>query len=104
MTKLNHPWFEQWPESDSYRASDGTVNRIPLRLTSSNLIIYGSANLKEVLKEFEHEDHIPVTVSGEVPVRYGVITLLIPTVVQTKLLILILKHGIHFQLPPKELP
>ena len=69
MTKLNHPWFEQWPESDSYRASDGTVNRIPLRLTSSNLIIYGSANLKEVLKEFEHEDHIPVTVSGEVPVQ-----------------------------------
>ena len=48
MTKLNHPWFEQWPESDSYKASDGTVNRIPLRLTSSNLIIYGSANLNEV--------------------------------------------------------
>ena len=69
MNTLDHPWFEQWPESDSYRASDGTINRIPLRLTSSNLIIYGSANLDEVLKEFEHEDHMPVTVSGEVPVQ-----------------------------------
>ena len=69
MNTLDHPWFGQWPETDSYRASDGTINRIPLRLTSSNLIIYGSANLNEVLKQFEHEDHIPVTVSGEVPVQ-----------------------------------
>ena len=45
------------------------MNRIPLRLTSTNVILYGSASLSEVLKEFEHEDHRPVTVGGEVPVQ-----------------------------------
>lgn len=62
-------WFEQWTETDSYLASDGHINRIPLRLTSSNVIIYGRASLGEVLKEFEHEDHRPVTVGGEVPIQ-----------------------------------
>ena len=67
MKLLDQEWFEQWNQTDSYLASDGTINRIPLRLTSSNVIIYGSANLTEVLREFEHEDYQPVTVDGEVP-------------------------------------
>tara|TARA_Y100000590_G_scaffold126302_3_gene144372 strand:+ start:524 stop:1420 length:897 start_codon:yes stop_codon:yes gene_type:complete len=66
---LSDKWFEQWTETDSYLASDGHINRIPLRLTSSNIIIYGSASLHEVLKEFDHEDHRPVTVGGQVPVQ-----------------------------------
>ena len=69
MKLLDQEWFEQWNQTDSYLASDGTINRIPLRLTSSNVIIYGSANLTEVLREFEHEDYQPVTVDGEVPVQ-----------------------------------
>ena len=69
MKLLDQEWFEQWNQTDSYLASDGTINRIPLRLTSSNVIIYGSANLFEVLREFEHEDYQPVTVDGEVPVQ-----------------------------------
>ena len=69
MKKIVDDWFDQWTQTDSYLASDGHVNRIPLRLTSTNLIIYGSANLPEVLKDFEHEDHRPVTVGGEVPVQ-----------------------------------
>jgi hypothetical protein len=67
--KLSDKWFQQWTQTDSYLASDGHVNRIPLRLSSSNVIVYGSANLSEVLKEFEHEDHRPVTVAGKVPVQ-----------------------------------
>ena len=58
MKKIVDDWFDQWTQTDSYLASDGHVNRIPLRLTSTNLIIYGSANLPEVLKDFEHEDVI----------------------------------------------
>ena len=69
MKLLDQEWFEQWNQTDSYLASDGTINRIPLRLTSSNVIIYGSANLTEVLREFEHEDYQPVTVAGKVPVQ-----------------------------------
>ena len=44
-------------------------NRIPLRLASTNVVLYGTAKLSEVLKEFEHEDHRPVTVGGDVPVQ-----------------------------------
>jgi hypothetical protein len=67
--KLSEKWFEQWTQTDAYLASDGHVNRIPLRLTSTNLVLYGKAKMSEVLKDFEHEDHRPVTVGGVVPVQ-----------------------------------
>ena len=66
---LAEKWFEQWTQTSSYLASDGHVNRIPLRLASTNVVLYGKATLSEVLKEFEHEDHRPVTVGGDVPVQ-----------------------------------
>ena len=66
---FSNKWFDQWIQTDSYLASDGHVNRIPLRLSSSNVIVYGKALLSEVLKEFEHENHRPVTVGGDVPVQ-----------------------------------
>ena len=60
--KLSDEWFDQWTQTDSYLASDNHINRIPLRLRSTNIVIYGTATLSEVIKEFEHEDHYPVTV------------------------------------------
>ena len=66
---ISHDWFEQWTQTDAYMASDGHVNRIPLRLTSTNVVLYGKAKLSEVLKDFVHEDHRPVTVGGDVPVQ-----------------------------------
>ena len=66
---LSDPWFDQWPQTDGYRASDGYVNRIPLRLASTNVVLYGAADTDEVLKEFEHENYRPVTVGGDVPVQ-----------------------------------
>ena len=67
--RFSNAWFDQWPKTDSYLASDGQINRMPLRLTSTNLVIYGAANLAEVLKEFAHEEFRPVTVGGQVPVQ-----------------------------------
>ncbi len=67
--KLSDAWFAQWRQTDAYLASDGHINRIPLRLTSSNLVLYGSAQLSEVLRDLEHEDHRPVTVGGAVPLQ-----------------------------------
>ncbi len=67
--KLSDAWFQQWTQTDGYRASDGFVNRIPLRLTSTNVVLYGGASLAAVLKEFEHEDYRPVTVGRQVPVQ-----------------------------------
>ena len=52
--KLSDEWFDQWTQTDSYLASDNHINRIPLRLRSTNIVIYGAATLSEVLKEFEH--------------------------------------------------
>ena len=60
MKLLDQEWFEM--ESNILILLHGTINRIPLRLTSSNVIIYGSANLFEVL-------NLTVTVDGEVPVQ-----------------------------------
>ena len=67
--KFTDPWFTQWPETASYTGSDGHDCRIPLRLESSNLVVYGRASMAEALKEFEHEDFQPVTVGGDVPVQ-----------------------------------
>ena len=67
--KLSDKWFEQWNQTDAYLASDGHINRIPLRLTSSNVVLYGSAQLSEVCRDLEHEDYRPVTVGGDVPLQ-----------------------------------
>ena len=67
--RFSHDWFDQWNEVDSYVDSDGNVNRIPLRLTSSNLVVYGGADYDEAMKEFDHEHYQPVSVGGKVPVQ-----------------------------------
>jgi len=58
------PWFDKFPATDGYLASDGHVNRLPLRLTSHETILYGEANYDAVMKSFEAEDFVPVTVSN----------------------------------------
>lgn len=59
------PWFDQFPATDGYLASDGHVNRLPLRLTSHETILYGEADYDAVMKSFEAEDFVPVTVSND---------------------------------------
>lgn len=63
------PWFDQFPQEDAYLASDGHVNRLPLRLTSHESIIYGTAELGPVLESFKDEDFVPLTVGGKVPLQ-----------------------------------
>jgi len=63
------PWFDQYPQTDGYLASDGHVNRLPLRLTSHETIIYGTAELAPVLRSFKDEDFVPLTVGGKVPLQ-----------------------------------
>merc|ERR1711907_410181 len=59
------PWFAQWKETDRYLASDGSINRIPLRLSAHEAIIYGPADLDAMLPDFADEDWTPVTVGGK---------------------------------------
>lgn len=63
------PWFEQFPQTDGYLATDGHVNRLPLRLTSHESIIYGTAELAAVMRSFKDEDFVPMTVGGKVPLQ-----------------------------------
>lgn len=67
--RFSEEWFGNWPQTDSYLASDGHVARIPLRLKSTNLVVYGGADHAETLKEFEHEAFVPVSVGGRTPVQ-----------------------------------
>lgn len=62
------PWYMQWTETDRYLASDGQTVRIPLRLASHETILYGSADLTQVLKEFAEEEFTPVSVGGKAAV------------------------------------
>ena len=53
---FSNKWFDQWIQTDSYLASDGHVNRIPLRLSSSNIIVYGIRRyLRNVVLNFFHK-------------------------------------------------
>jgi len=64
------PWFDQWGNvTDRFLSSDGMIVRMPLRLKSHETIIYGSADLDQVLVDFEEEDFTPVTVGGKAAVQ-----------------------------------
>lgn len=63
------PWFDQWNETDRYLASDGNIVRMPLRLASQEMVLYGGAELEQVLPDFADEDWTPVTVGGKVAMQ-----------------------------------
>jgi len=63
------PWFDQFPVQDYYLASDGHVDRLPLRLTSHESVVYGTAEKGPVMDSFSEEDFVPVTVGGKVPLQ-----------------------------------
>jgi len=59
------PWFDQFKETDRYLASDGQQFRMPLRLAMHTAVLYGSADLQQVGRDFQEEEFIPVSVGGK---------------------------------------
>jgi len=63
------PWFDKYPETGRYLASDGQKMRLPLRLASHETVLYGAADMAEVMKDFEEEDFTPVSVGGKAAIQ-----------------------------------
>jgi len=65
---FDEPWFKQFKQTGGYNASDGTMNRLPLRLKSTESFIYGSADLAAVMADMEDEAFVPISVGGKAAV------------------------------------
>jgi len=60
------PWWRQFDvPAAGYRDSSGFVNRLPLRLESTELILWGSVDADKMWSEFEDEAYQPILVDGK---------------------------------------
>jgi len=67
--RFDDPWFKQYETTTTlYNASNGFVNRLPLRLESTESFVYGSADMAAVMADMEDEDYVPISVGGKAAV------------------------------------
>lgn len=64
--RFAHPWFRPYDKpTDGYRDSAGFVSRLPLRLMSTEMIIFGTVDAAKMWAEYDDEDFIPILVGGK---------------------------------------
>ena len=64
--RFSDPWWRSFDKpTDGYRDSLGFVNRLPLRLESDELIVYGTVDAKAVWSDYEDEIYSPITIDGD---------------------------------------
>lgn len=64
------PWFAQYKNvTDIYMLPNGKKMRLPLRLTSHETVLTGSADLDQVRASFSDEYYTPVSVGGKAAVQ-----------------------------------
>lgn len=60
------PWWRKFDEpTDGFKDSEGFVNRLPLRLESTEMIVFGTTDAEKMWAEFEDEDFLPILVGGK---------------------------------------
>ena len=65
LKRFTDPWWRQFDTPQAgFRDSSGFVNRLPLRLESTELIVYGFVNAKEMWAEYDDEEFTPILVGG----------------------------------------
>lgn len=64
-----YPWFDQWKVEEYYMMPNGKKMPLPLRLHSHELVLTGTADLKEVQQSFQEEYYTPVSVGGKASVQ-----------------------------------
>lgn len=65
-TRFVHPFFRKYDSAtDGYMDSQGFMNRLPLRLEATNLVIHGLVDAEKLWKEFDDEAFQPVLVGGK---------------------------------------
>lgn len=66
MPRFAHPWWRTYDKPlGGYRDSAGFVNRLPLRLESTEMIIFGTVDAGKMWAEYDDEDFIPILVGGK---------------------------------------
>jgi len=60
------PWWRTYDTpTDGYRDSTGFINRLPLRLESTEMIIFGTVDAGKMWADFADEDFVPILVGGK---------------------------------------
>ena len=66
VKRFTDPWWKQFEiPICGYRDSSGFVNRLPLRLESEELFIYGTVDAKKMWNNFEDELYTPILVGDK---------------------------------------
>lgn len=64
--RFQDPWWRQFDKpTDGFRDSTGFMNRLPLRLESDEVMVYGTVDAEKMWKEFDDEPFVPVLVGGK---------------------------------------
>jgi len=67
--RFDDPWFKPYENATTlYKAANGFINRLPLRLESTESFVYGSADMAAVMADMEDEDFVPISVGGKAAV------------------------------------
>ena len=66
VKRFTDPWWKQFEiPTCGYRDSSGFVNRLPLRLESEELFVYGTVDAKKMWNNFEDELYTPILVGDK---------------------------------------
>ena len=67
MNRFSDPWWRSFDKpSDGYRDFTGFVHRLPFRMESSDLVLYGIVDAKSLIEDvFEDELYTPITIGNE---------------------------------------
>ena len=67
MTRFNDAWWLNFDKpSDGYRDFTGFVHRLPIRMESADLVVYGTVDAKTLVADaFEDEFYTPIIVGEE---------------------------------------
>jgi hypothetical protein len=65
-SRFSHPFYRKYDNAtDGYVDSQGFMNRLPLRLQATNVVIHGLVDADKMWKEFDDEPFLPVLVGGK---------------------------------------
>jgi len=60
------PWWRKFDQpTDGFRDATGFVSRLPLRLESTEMIVFGTVDAEKMWAEFGDEDFVPILVGGK---------------------------------------
>jgi len=64
------PWWRKYDKPEEGFVAGGFVNRLPLRLDSTELIVHGFADAGKMWADFPNEDYVPILCGGQAVVSF----------------------------------